>query len=83
MVAADPDRFIKIAMGNTGLPYNPDAPQEVIDEVKEFRASNKKINFFQMFKEVGKMDNTKHMATKFMYWQKFTWDSKNLPIGFN
>ena len=22
-----------------------------------------------------------HMATKFMYWQKFTWDTKNLPIG--
>ena len=28
MVAAkDPDRFLKIAMGNTGLPYNPNAPQ--------------------------------------------------------
>jgi haloalkane dehalogenase len=21
------------------------------------------------------------MATKFMYWQKFTWDTKNLPVG--
>ena len=71
MVAADPDRFLKIAMGNTGLPYNPNAPQEVIDEVKDFRASNKKITFFQMSKEIRKMDNTKHMATKFMYWQKF------------
>ena len=81
MVAADPDRFIKIAMGNTGLPYNPNAPQEVIDEVNEFRASNKKISFFGMTKEVSKMDKNKHMATKFMYWQKFTWDSKNLPIG--
>ena len=38
MVAADPDRFLKIAMGNTGLPYNPNTPQEVIDEVKDFRA---------------------------------------------
>jgi len=81
MVAADPDRFIKIAMGNTGLPYNPNAPQEVIDEVNEFRASNKKISFFGMTKEVSKMDKNKHMATKFMYWQKFTWDSENLPIG--
>ena len=81
MVAADPDRFIKIAMGNTGLPYNPNAPQEVIDEVNEFRTSNKKISFFGMTKEVSKMDKNKHMATKFMYWQKFTWDSKNLPIG--
>ena len=81
MIAADPDRFIKIAMGNTGLPYNPNAPQEVIDEVNEFRASNKKISFFGMTKEVSKMDKNKHMATKFMYWQKFTWDSENLPIG--
>ena len=47
MVAADPDRFLKIAMGNTGLPYNPNTPQEVIDEVKAFRESNKKITLFK------------------------------------
>ena len=58
MVAADPDRFLKIAMGNTGLPYNPNTPQEVIDEVKAFRASNKKISFFGMHKEITKMDKT-------------------------
>ena len=82
MVAADPDRFIKIAMGNTGLPYNPDVPQEVIDEIKAFRASNKKINFFTMSKNISKMDKSKHFATKFMYWQKFSWESENMPIGF-
>ena len=81
MVAADPDRFSKVAMGNTGLPYNPNAPQEVIDEVKAFRASNKKITLFSMSRELSKMDNSKHVATKFMYWQKYTWDTKNLPIG--
>ncbi len=47
MVAADPDRFLKIAMGNTGLPYNPNTPQEVIDEVKSLEQSNKKISFFK------------------------------------
>jgi len=82
MVAADPDRFVKIAMGNTGLPYNPDVPQEVIDEIKAFRTSNKKISFFTMAKNISKMDKTKHFATKFMYWQKFSWESKNMPIGF-
>ena len=29
-------------MGNTGLPYNPDVPQAVIDKVKDFRASDLK-----------------------------------------
>ena len=90
MIAADPDRFIKVAMGNTGLPYNPNTPQEVIDEVRAFRASNKKITLFSMMKVLKKMDDNSlsgeknkrnHMATKFMYWQKFTWDTKNLPIG--
>ena len=81
MVAADPDRFNKVAMGNTGLPYNPNAPQEVIDEVKAFKASNKKITLFSMARERSKMDNSKHVATKFMFWQKYTWDTKNLPIG--
>ena len=81
MVAGDPDRFNKVAMGNTGLPYNPNAPQEVIDEVKAFKASNKKITLFSMARELSKMDNSKHVATKFMFWQKYTWDTKNLPIG--
>ena len=26
---------------------------------------------------------TFHPALKFMYWQKFCCDTKNLPIGFN
>jgi len=81
MVAADPDRFIKIAMGNTGLPYSPNTPQEVIDEVKAFKTSDKKITLFSMSNEMKKMDNESHPATKFMYWQKYTWDTKNLPIG--
>jgi haloalkane dehalogenase len=57
MVAADPDRFAKVAMGNTGLPYNPNTPQEVIDEVKAFRKSDKKITLFRMQKVVNKMDD--------------------------
>jgi haloalkane dehalogenase len=82
MVAQDPDRFIKVAMGNTGLPYNPDKTQEVIDQVKAFRASDTKLSLFSMAKEVGKMDNGESdLALKFMYWQKFCWDTENPPVG--
>ena len=91
MVAQDPDRFIKVSMGNTGLPYNPDVPQEVIEKVKEFRASNLKLTPMSMQKEVMQMDGknlskesspTFHPSLKFMYWQKFCWDTENLPVGF-
>ena len=81
MVAKDPDRFLKIAMGNTGLPYNPNTPQQVIDEVRAFKKSNKRITLFKLANEIKKMDGDTHPATKFMYWQKFTWDTKNIPIG--
>ena len=32
MVAREPDRFLRVSMGNTGLPYNPEVPKEVIEE---------------------------------------------------
>ncbi len=90
MVAQDPERFIKVAMGNTGLPYNPDVPQEVINQVKAFRESDLKLTPMSMAKEVSQMDGkgiskdskTFYPSLKFMYWQKFCWDTENLPIGF-
>ena len=91
MIAQDPERFLKISMGNTGLPFNPDVPQVVIDKVKDFRASDLKLTPMSMQKEVMGMDGKSlsknsssdfHPALKFMYWQKFCWDTKNLPIGF-
>jgi len=72
---------ILLFLANTGLPYNPNTPQEVIDEVKAFKKSNKKITLFKLANEINKMDGDRHPATKFMYWQKFTWDTKNIPIG--
>ncbi len=84
MVADDADRFVKVAMGNTGLPYNPDVPQEVIDKVNAFR-NNKKIKLtpLSMAKELMKMDKKEdHPALKFMYWQKFCWETANIPTGF-
>ena len=82
MIADNPDRFIKISIGNTGLPYMPNTSDEVIRDVNQFRDSNTKLSLTTMFKQVSKMDSGKtHPALKFMYWQKFCWDTKNLPVG--
>ena len=82
MIVYNPDRFTKISMGNTGLPYMPNTPKAVIDEVLKFRKSKIKLTPLNMSKEVRKMDSGKtHPALKFMYWQKFCWDTKNLPVG--
>ena len=83
MIVDNPERFIKISMGNTGLPYMPNTSSEVIDKVMKFRKSNIKLTLFNMAKELRKMDSgNTHPALKFMYWQKFCWDTEDLPIGF-
>ncbi len=90
MVANEPERFDKVAMGNTGLPYNPNAPQEVIDKIKAFRESSIRLTPFSMMKQVRQMDgkslsqdiSESHPALKFMYWQKYCWDTVDLPTGF-
>ena len=83
MIAREPDRFIKVSVGNTGLPYSPDVPEEVIKEIKGFRESNLKLTPFSMQKEVREMGSGKtHPGLKFMYWQKFCWDTVDLPTGF-
>ena len=82
MIVDNPERFIKISVGNTGLPYMPNTSSDVIKQVKKFRKSKKKLTPLSMQKEVMKMDSIKeHPALKFMYWQKFCWDTYNLPIG--
>ena len=82
MIVDNPERFIKISMGNTGLPYMPNTSSKVIDKVMKFRKSNIKLTLFNMAKELRKMDSgNTHPALKFMYWQKFCWDTKNLPVG--
>ena len=82
MIVDNPERFIKISAGNTGLPYMPNTSSDVIKQVNKFRQSKKKLTPLSIQKEVMKMDSIKeHPALKFMYWQKFCWDTYNLPIG--
>ena len=82
MIADNPDRFNKVSIGNTGLPYSPNTSDDVIQQVNEFRQSKLKLTVMSMAKQIKQMDSGKtHPALKFMYWQKFCWDTKNLPVG--
>ena len=83
MVADNADRFDRVAIGNTGLPYNPDVSESTIARVKAFRASPKKLTMFSMAKEISKMNGLGGDSTidQFAYWQKYTWETKDLPVG--
>ena len=86
MVADNGDRFDRVAMGNTGLPYSPNVPQAIVDEILAFRAGPEKITMASMRKQVSKMngfggEDPYSGIRKFAYWQKYTWDAINPPAG--
>ena len=83
VAAEESDRFDRVAIGNTGLPYNPDVPQSVIEQVKAIRADPKRISLFGMMKKVKKMDGIGKDSgvDLFAYWQKYAWENPDLPAG--
>ena len=73
-------RFARVVVANTGLPYNPEVAESVVKEVENFRANAPTPTLPQMQKAISKMEG--NQATMFAYWQKFCWESEDLPVGF-
>ena len=82
LVAAHDARFARVVISNTGLPHNPDVPADVVQQIEDFRANHPTPSLIQMQKAVSGMAEGENPAVKFAYWQKFCWESENLPVGF-
>ncbi len=80
LVVNHDERFDRVVISNTGLPYNPDVPEAVVQDVENFRANDPTPTLPQMQKALQAMDGDP--ARKFAYWQKFCWESEDLPVGF-
>ena len=80
LVAAHPDRFDRVVISNTGLPYNPELPKEVVRQVEDFRAKAPTPTLTEMMQAMQGM--RKEPAMGFAHWQKFCWETEALPIGF-
>lgn len=74
------ERFRRVVISNTGLPHNPDVPAEVIEEVETFRANAPTPSLMDMQRALSQMAG--NQAIKFAYWQKFCWETEDIPIGF-
>jgi haloalkane dehalogenase len=82
MIVNDADRFDRVVISNTGLPYNPDVPGSVVKEVENFRANAPTPSLAEMQKNISSMDSNGHPAQRFAYWQKWCWENEDMPIGF-
>lgn len=80
MIADHPDRFDRVVISNTGLPYNPDTPDDVVKLVKDFRKHAKTPTLFEMARAMQKIPDAQ--APAFAYWQKFCWETEDMPVGF-
>ena len=85
MVAENPDRFDRVVIANTGLPLPIGVPAEVSEKVRRFRSDAPPVTMPEVMKQVSKMssgDGTAgHMAPLFAYWQKWCWETEDLPVG--
>ena len=80
LVAAHGERFARVVISNTGLPYNPEAPEELVSAVEDFRANAPTPTLMDMQRALA--DMRADPARKFAYWQKFCWETEDLPVGF-
>ena len=53
MIANESDRFDRVVISNSGLPYNPDLPESVVKEVEDFRANAPTPSLVQMQRSIG------------------------------
>jgi len=80
MVADAPERFDRVVISNTGLPYNPDGSDDVVRKVKAFRANAKTPTLPEMGRALRRADTDGPLA--FAHWQKFCWETEDMPVGF-
>ena len=81
LVVNHPQRFDRVVISNTGLPYNPDVPEAVVRDIEDFRANAPTPSLVEMQAALRRMDDG-NPVRKFAYWQKFCWETEDLPIGF-
>jgi haloalkane dehalogenase len=83
VVAQEPERFNKVVVGNTGLPYNPNVSKSILKEREEFIKSGETPTLYDVYNNLKGMKgkSPKHQILKFMYWQKYCWDTEDLPVG--
>ena len=82
LVVNHPDCFDRVVISNTGLPYNPNLAQDVVKDVEDFRMNAPTPSLVEMQKALGGMGRGVHPALKFAYWQKWCWETVDLPVGF-
>ncbi len=80
VVAENEERFARVVIGNTGLPAPQNTPAELAEEVRKFRAEAPTPTLEEVGLAIATGD-PKRMPLNFAYWQKWCWESEDLPVS--
>lgn len=80
VVADHSERFSRVVISNTGLPCYPDLDEEVVAAVQDYKANARTPSLPEMAKAMRSIPES--LAPGFAYWQKFCWETEDLPVGF-
>jgi haloalkane dehalogenase len=80
LVAENPDRFSRIVVANTGLPTPGPIAQDRIDAVNDYRENKPTPTLPEVMAALSGGDSN-HPEMTFAHWQKWTWETEDLPVG--
>lgn len=80
MVAENPERFASVVIANSGLPAPEGVSEERARAVREWRANTPPLTIPEVMNALSNPDRERPEAT-FAYWQKWTWESEDLPVA--
>lgn len=81
LVAENPDRFDGVVAANTGLPLPLELAEDRLKSVQKFLSpATPTPSLQEMMAAISSIDPGGR-EQKFAYWQKWTWETEDIPVG--
>lgn len=80
LLAESPQRFARAVIANSGLPEPVDVSEERARAVREWRARTPAVTLPEVAQALSQPDRERPERS-FAYWQKWTWETEDLPVG--
>ncbi|MEM6704717.1 MAG: haloalkane dehalogenase [Acidobacteriota bacterium] len=81
LVAENPERFDRVVAANTGLPVPLEMSEEKAREIKEFLSPETPTPSMEEMMAAVQSIDPDGRERKFAYWQKWTWETEDVPVG--
>ena len=87
LVVDHPARFARVVVGNTALPINRNSNPELVAKIAQFRSDGQRLSLPAMSRVLSRLpriglEDQDAFPMGFAHWQKFTWETVDMPAGF-